>query len=93
MLSILDSISTEKSSPFAVKSALENPTIHRSPLRTPNLLPSLIEARGWLYQALARAWCANRAALAPRQAGHGAWLDRSAPGAAADKRGAGRHGQ
>ena len=24
--------------------------------------------------------CANRAALAPRQAGHGAWLDRPAPG-------------
>ena len=52
-----------------------------------------LEARGWLYQALARAWCAKRAALAPRQAGHGAWLDRPAPGAAADKRRAGRHGQ
>ena len=25
-----------------------------------------IEARGWLFQALARAWCANRAALARR---------------------------
>ena len=44
-----------------------------------------IEARGWLYQALARAWCANRAALAPCQAGHGARLDRPAPGAAADE--------
>ena len=52
-----------------------------------------LEARGWLYQALARAWCAKRAALAPLQAGHGAWLDRPAPGAAADKRRAGRHGQ
>ena len=29
----------------------------------------------------------------PRQAGHGAWLERPAPGAAADKRRAGRHGQ
>ena len=44
-----------------------------------------IEARGWLHKALARAWCANRAALAPRQAGHGAWLERPAPGAAADQ--------
>ena len=35
-----------------------------------------IEARGWLYQALARAWCANGAALAPRQAGSAFRLDR-----------------
>ena len=48
---------------------------------------------GMAISALARAWCAKRAALAPLQAGHGAWLDRPAPGAAADKRRAGRHGQ
>ena len=37
-----------------------------------------LEARGWLYQALARACCAKRAALAPRQAGHAGpgWTDR-----------------
>ncbi len=43
--------------------------------------------------SLARAWCANGAALAPRQAGYASRLDRSAPDAAADKRRAGRHGQ
>ena len=52
-----------------------------------------IEARGWLHKALARAWCAKRAALATRQAGHASRLERPAPGAAADKRRAGRHGQ
>ena len=52
-----------------------------------------IEARGWLHKALARAWCAKRAALATRQAGHASRLERPTPGAAADKRRAGRHGQ
>ena len=51
-----------------------------------------IEARGWLYQALARAWCANGAALAPRQAGSASRLDRPTAGAAAHKRRARRHG-
>ena len=41
-----------------------------------------IEAWRWLHKALARAWCANRAALAPRQAGHASRLDRPTPGAA-----------
>jgi len=52
-----------------------------------------IEARGRLYQAPARAWRANRAALAPRQAGHAIRLDRPTPGPAADERRPGRHGQ
>ena len=52
-----------------------------------------IEARGWLHQALAGAWRANGAALAPREARHASRLDRPAPGTAADKRRAGRHGQ
>ena len=53
-----------------------------------------ISKRGdWLHKALARAWCAKRAALATRQAGHASRLERPAPGAAADKRRAGRHGQ
>ena len=53
-----------------------------------------ISKRGDGYiRALARAWCAKRAALATRQAGHASRLERPAPGAAADKRRAGRHGQ
>ena len=52
-----------------------------------------LEARGWLYQALARAWCAKRATLAPRHAGLGAWLERPAPVVVIDERRADRHCQ